>query len=94
MHNGCDFILFIVGMVECFVVSWLYGVERFARDVEFMLGMKISWYWKACWKFFIPFGMLGLLIYFFTTYQRLEHDGVVLPKTAVGTCFLHSLTTL
>ncbi|KAJ8302953.1 hypothetical protein KUTeg_019349, partial [Tegillarca granosa] len=38
-----SFILFILGLpfttnVKCVIVGWIYGAERFSKDIELMLG--------------------------------------------------------
>lgn len=46
-------ILFIV-FVEATAVCWFYGAERFADDIEKMLGFRPGRFWIVCWKFISP----------------------------------------
>ncbi|XP_047486538.1 sodium-dependent serotonin transporter-like [Penaeus chinensis] len=46
-------ILFIV-FVEATAVCWFYGAERFADDIEKMLGFRPGRFWIACWKYISP----------------------------------------
>ena len=42
-----------VSIFETIAVMWIYGVQNFADDLDFMLKTKISWYWKVkymLWK--------------------------------------------
>ncbi|VEN52504.1 unnamed protein product [Callosobruchus maculatus] len=44
----------VICLSEVIVVGWTYGMKRFIRDVEFMTGEKLSWYWSLSWKFITP----------------------------------------
>ena len=43
-----------VCIIEVVIVGWLYGVNNFVRDVEFMLQKKITFIWPLCWKYITP----------------------------------------
>jgi hypothetical protein len=36
-----------LAIFETVVISWIYGVQRFADDMGFMLNTKINIYWKV-----------------------------------------------
>jgi len=36
-----------LAIFETVVISWIYGVKRFADDIGFMLNTKINIYWKV-----------------------------------------------
>ena len=36
-----------LAIFEGIAVMYIYGVERFADDIGFMLKTKINWYWKV-----------------------------------------------
>ncbi|WAR13044.1 S6A17-like protein [Mya arenaria] len=57
-----SFPLITVAMMECFTIGWIYGVDKFADDIEFMIGKQPSRYWKIVWKFIAPFLVAILLI--------------------------------
>ena len=42
--------LFIV-FLEAVAVSWVYGVKRFSRDIERMIGSKPNRFWTTCWRY-------------------------------------------
>lgn len=57
-------ILFVV-FVEAAGVCWLYGVEKFSRDVECMLGYRPGLFWRICWTYISPsFLLVRILLYF------------------------------
>ena len=36
-----------LSIFETVAVMWIYGLQNFADDLEFMLKTKINWYWKV-----------------------------------------------
>ena len=36
-----------LAIFETIALMWVYGVQRFADDIGFMLNTKINWYWKV-----------------------------------------------
>lgn len=50
-------ILFVV-FVEAAGVCWFYGVDRFSRDIEKMLGFRPGLFWRLCWTFISPVFLL------------------------------------
>lgn len=48
-HFGANFVIYVMAIVEVAAVAWVYGLTNFCRDVEFMLGIKLGFYWKFCW---------------------------------------------
>ncbi|XP_063874899.1 sodium-dependent serotonin transporter-like isoform X1 [Scylla paramamosain] len=62
-------ILFIV-FVEAMAVCWFYGAERFADDIERMLGTRPGMFWIVCWKYISPTFIFALFVCSVTL-----HDG-------------------
>lgn len=38
-----------VAIFETFVLMWIYGANRFADDLRFMLNRHTSYVWRVCW---------------------------------------------
>ncbi|MBN3291975.1 SC6A4 protein, partial [Polypterus senegalus] len=53
-----------VVFLEVIAVSWFYGMPRFCRDVEAMLGFSPGWYWKICWVAISPIFLLFIIVSF------------------------------
>ncbi|XP_036330329.1 sodium-dependent nutrient amino acid transporter 1 isoform X2 [Rhagoletis pomonella] len=79
---GASMIALILGILELYVLGWIYGVDRLCKDIEFMIGHKVSRYWRLCWAFITPGIMTLILIYFFATYQSLTYNNVEYPNWA------------
>jgi len=54
-----------------------------------MTGRKPGWYWKICWGFIIPVGLLAILVYTLATQEELTHDGASYPIIALGLPSVH-----
>ncbi|XP_017887717.1 sodium-dependent neutral amino acid transporter B(0)AT3 [Ceratina calcarata] len=57
-----NFPLLIIAFFECIAVSYVYGLKRFADDIELMTGNRPGLYWLICWKYLSPMAMLSILI--------------------------------
>ena len=40
--------------MESIALCWVYGVQKWAANMEVMLGTAPSRWWTHCWKFVIP----------------------------------------
>ncbi|XP_038223563.1 sodium-dependent neutral amino acid transporter B(0)AT3 [Zerene cesonia] len=61
MYSG-NFPLLIIALFECIGISYVYGVKRFADDIESMTGQRPGIYWLICWKYLSPLAMISILI--------------------------------
>ena len=44
----------LVGAIEGVALCWVYGVQKWAGNMEVMLGTGPSVWWTYSWKFVIP----------------------------------------
>lgn len=84
---GASFVALILAIIEIFTVSWIYGVDRFCDDIEFMLGKKTGVYWKICWKFVTPAAMTAIFAYFLITWQTPRYQSYEFPPAMNGKHF-------
>ncbi|XP_067628133.1 sodium-dependent nutrient amino acid transporter 1 [Eurosta solidaginis] len=77
---GCSFIALFLAIGEILTISWIYGVKRFCKDIEFMCGIKTGLYWRVCWAIFTPGLMFLVLVYTLINYKPLEYKGVAYPE--------------
>lgn len=84
---GASFVAFVLGIAELITFAWIYGVNRICLDIEFMLGIKTSWYWRICWSFVTPGLMIAILIYHIATLEPLTYKNYVYPDIAYGMFF-------
>uniref|UniRef100_A0AAQ6IS81 Transporter n=1 Tax=Anabas testudineus TaxID=64144 RepID=A0AAQ6IS81_ANATE len=59
--------LLIIGFCEMISVIYIYGVDRFNKDIEFMIGHKPNIFWQATWRVISPLIMIFILVFYFVT---------------------------
>ncbi|XP_058828159.1 sodium-dependent nutrient amino acid transporter 1-like [Topomyia yanbarensis] len=74
---GASFVALVLAVFEIITFSWIYGVARICRDIEFMLGIKTGLYWRICWAFITPVMLAAILIYHMATYTAFTFHGYV-----------------
>ncbi|XP_073342554.1 sodium- and chloride-dependent transporter XTRP3-like [Pagrus major] len=62
-------LLFIV-LIEVITVSYIYGIRRFEKDIEDMLGHRPNWYWKIMWTIASPLLLILLFVTYIVNYIR------------------------
>lgn len=85
---GGDFIIYMLVVVETIGICWIYGLNRITRDIEFMLGLKLNWYWKLTWAYVIPAVLIFIFCYAMATYEPLHDGDYVYPAKATGASIL------
>lgn len=83
---GGTMLIFALAMFEMGAVFWVYGIENFCWDLEYMTGRKASLYWRICWCIITPIFMIFIFIYSMATFQPLKYSGWDYPEslTALG----------
>ncbi|ODN00037.1 Sodium-dependent nutrient amino acid transporter 1 [Orchesella cincta] len=69
--------------VYCIGIAWFYGLGNVTKDIEFMLGIKLHWYWKICWGLVVPIVLSVILVYSLATAKPLTHNGAEFPVAAI-----------
>ncbi|XP_061249912.1 sodium-dependent neutral amino acid transporter B(0)AT1 [Bos javanicus] len=64
--------LLVIAFFEMFSVVYVYGVDRFNRDIEFMIGHKPNIFWQVTWRVVSPLLMLAIFLFFFVIKVREE----------------------
>ncbi|CAL8287489.1 unnamed protein product [Merluccius merluccius] len=65
---AASFSLLFVVLVEVIIVSYVYGIRRFEKDVEDMLGRRPSWFWKILLVAVSPLVLASLFIFYIVSY--------------------------
>ncbi|CAK1596153.1 unnamed protein product [Parnassius mnemosyne] len=74
-YYGGTFMRLFAAIVETIGVIWIYGLENLCLDIEFMLGLKTSFYWRICWGIITPFMMIAVFFYALVTTEALMFGG-------------------
>ncbi|KAJ4442665.1 hypothetical protein ANN_04254, partial [Periplaneta americana] len=79
---GANFTVFILGTIEMIGIAWIYGMDNFCNDVEFMVGRKVGPYWRICWGIVTPVLMIVILIYAMVIMEPEKYHGSLFPTSA------------
>ncbi|CAL4078850.1 unnamed protein product, partial [Meganyctiphanes norvegica] len=79
------FVRFSMVVIEVIALNWIYGTTTFIHDINFMLDMKLGWYWRISWAGIIPVSLSIILVYSIITLQLPTMNGQYFP-TALYVC--------
>ncbi|KAL7022830.1 hypothetical protein ACKWTF_012398 [Chironomus riparius] len=87
-YYGASFIAFVLAIAELYTFSYIYGVDRFCNDIQFMLNFRPNWYWRTCWRYITPGLMTVILVYTLLTLEPLKDGDRDYPQIAyvIGWC--------
>lgn len=54
--------LVVVALTEMIAVVYVYGYEKFTKDIYDMTGHKLGWFWLITWRFLAPAIMFIILV--------------------------------
>ncbi|XP_037639521.1 sodium- and chloride-dependent transporter XTRP3-like [Sebastes umbrosus] len=67
---GANFSLLFIVLIEVITVSYIYGIKRFEKDIEDMIGHRPNWYWKIMWAGVSPLLLITLFVVYIVSYIR------------------------
>ncbi|XP_043200990.1 sodium- and chloride-dependent glycine transporter 2-like isoform X2 [Amphibalanus amphitrite] len=88
------FSLMIVSLLECVVIAWVYGEERFSLDIEMMVGHKPHKWFRICWKYISPMVICFILLFTFINHEPVTYNGVEYPGWAIVIGWLMALVSI
>lgn len=62
-HFGGTFLIFALAILQLTGIIWVYGLENFCWDVEFMLKRRVSRFWRISWFIVTPVLMIVIFVY-------------------------------
>ncbi|XP_072450902.1 sodium- and chloride-dependent neutral and basic amino acid transporter B(0+)-like isoform X1 [Chiloscyllium punctatum] len=92
-HYCIGWVLIVSALLEQMGLSWIYGINRFIKDIEMMIGERtwLFWlWWRACWFFITPCLMAVIFIWSLATFTPPTYGLVEYPgwATALGWCMI------
>ncbi|EDV23247.1 uncharacterized protein TRIADDRAFT_27813 [Trichoplax adhaerens] len=77
-YSGSTALILAVA-VESLTISWIYGVNRMARNIEIMKGSPVWFGWKIFWAVITPGFMIVIFVYSIIDYAPLKYGGKRYP---------------
>ncbi|XP_056153965.1 sodium-dependent neutral amino acid transporter B(0)AT1-like [Lampris incognitus] len=59
--------LLMIAFCEMVAVVYIYGIDRFNKDIEFMIGHKPNIFWQVTWRVVSPLIVLFIFIIYFVS---------------------------
>ncbi|XP_073829598.1 sodium-dependent nutrient amino acid transporter 1-like [Musca autumnalis] len=81
-YYGATFVIFGLALCQIIGVAWIYGLQNFCDDVEFMSRMRVSFYWRICWAVITPLLLLFIFVYSMAELKTLQYAGMDYPEAA------------
>ncbi|XP_076293223.1 sodium-dependent nutrient amino acid transporter 1 [Lasioglossum baleicum] len=81
-YYGGTFIVLILATLEITGIFWVYGLENYVDDVEYMLKSRPSAYWRLCWAIITPILLAVVLVYSLINLTPITHTGISYPESA------------
>lgn len=82
----------IIAIIECILIAWMYGSDRFLNDIQSMIGRRSRvWvlFWSTMWRYVTPAALLFILFFNWVEYKPASYGTYVYPTfyNAVGWFF-------
>jgi solute carrier family 6 (neurotransmitter transporter, glycine) member 5/9 len=82
-HFGGTFLIFALAILELIGIFWVYGLEQFCWDVEFMLNRKVTPFWRISWFVVTPVLMIFIFCYTMAKLENPTFSGKEYPMSAL-----------
>ncbi|XP_076157139.1 sodium-dependent neutral amino acid transporter B(0)AT1-like [Alosa pseudoharengus] len=84
--------LLTIAFFEMIAVAYIYGIDRFNDDIEFMIGHRPNIFWRASWMVISPLIVFAIFVAYFVskvteelTYTTWDPDSESFPKLLART---------
>uniref|UniRef100_A0A672H4N3 Transporter n=1 Tax=Salarias fasciatus TaxID=181472 RepID=A0A672H4N3_SALFA len=64
--------LLTIGLFEMISVVYIYGIDRFNKDIQFMIGRKPNIFWQVSWRLTAPLSIMVILVFYLVTQAQKE----------------------
>ncbi|XP_048400381.1 sodium- and chloride-dependent neutral and basic amino acid transporter B(0+)-like isoform X3 [Stegostoma tigrinum] len=86
-HFCIGWVLIVSALLEQMGLSWIYGINRFIKDIEMMIG-KRTWcfwlWWRMCWFFITPCLLAVIFFWSLATFAPPRYGAVEYPGWAIA----------
>ncbi|XP_026317515.1 sodium-dependent nutrient amino acid transporter 1-like [Hyposmocoma kahamanoa] len=82
-HYGGTFLVLFCAISEIVGVFYIYGLENLTLDIEFMLNIKTSVFWRFCWGIITPLIMGVVFVYALVSFESVTYGEYTYPVAAI-----------
>ncbi|EJY57747.1 AAEL008424-PB [Aedes aegypti] len=82
-HYGGTFLIYVLAIIEMVAIFWIYGLDNWCNDIEFMVQRRVGLYWRLCWGLITPLFMIAVFIYSLVEYKWPTYSGQQYPGEAL-----------
>ncbi|KAJ8350973.1 hypothetical protein SKAU_G00261030 [Synaphobranchus kaupii] len=87
--------LLLLAILECVCVGWVYGSDRFSKNIEDMIGYRPLPVFKVCWRYLTPTVCLGTFLFSLVCWSPLTlSNGVEAPGWATALGWMLNLSSI
>ncbi|KPP59142.1 sodium- and chloride-dependent GABA transporter 3-like [Scleropages formosus] len=87
--------LLFVAIFESICIGWVYGSDKFYRNIEDMIGYKPVFFIKWCWMILTPGICAGIFLFFLIKYKPLKYNNVyTYPDWGYGIGWMMALSSM
>ncbi|XP_017872516.1 PREDICTED: sodium- and chloride-dependent glycine transporter 1 isoform X1 [Drosophila arizonae] len=86
--------IIVICLVEIIMIMYIYGIDNFLTDVEFMLGKRPNLFWRISWKYITPIVLIFILLTSIIFLREITYNGVKYPKWAVALGWLSFVSSI
>ncbi|XP_076446876.1 sodium- and chloride-dependent glycine transporter 1-like [Babylonia areolata] len=80
-----SFSLMLISLNECVAIAWVYGLDRFFKDIALMIGFEPHRiFWTAMWKYITPAAILFIWLFSVVTLGPVTYGDYHYPEWAIA----------
>ncbi|XP_060080599.1 sodium- and chloride-dependent glycine transporter 1-like [Ylistrum balloti] len=88
------FSLMLLCLAECIAIAWIYGADRFYKDIELMIGYQPNIWWKICWCFISPSMITFVWIFSVSSFTPVTYGDYEYPSWGIALGWMFGLASL
>ncbi|XP_069794949.1 sodium- and chloride-dependent glycine transporter 1 isoform X2 [Narcine bancroftii] len=93
-NYAASFSLVVISCIMCIAIMYIYGHDKYFKDVEMMLGFQPPIFFQICWRFVSPSIIFFILVFTVVQYKPINYNDYVYPTWAIALGFLMALSSV
>ncbi|XP_067683688.1 sodium-dependent proline transporter-like [Haliotis asinina] len=93
-HYAASWSLLVICLTENVAIVYIYGINRFFKDLEIMMGKPPSIWWKICWMGLSPGAIVFIFVFSLIEYSPARYDAYTYPAWAEALGWMMALLSI